>query len=147
MSAKPKQPGRRAFLRDGAALAGLAMGVARPARGATLAEETPDVPPKGLHAYGERSRFETSLRTGSLGTWPTLTSGPDYRRDFGFRTPLQDSVGIVTPPALHYNVSHGFEPPDIDPREHRLLIHGMVDRPLIFSLRDFRRWPSVTRVP
>ena len=146
MSIQPKQSGRRRFLRDGAALASLAVGVMRPASGATLEGETPEVPAKDLHAYGERSRFEMSLRTGSIGTWPTQTSGPDYRRDFGFRTPLQDSVGMITPPALHYIVSHGFEPPDIDPREHRLLIHGMVDRPLIFSLEDLRRLPSVTRV-
>src|ERR1700682_2368983 len=145
MSVNPKQSDRRRFLRDGAALAGLAVGVMRPARRATLAAETPEVPAKDLHAYGERSRFETSLRTGSIGTWPTLTSGPDYRRDFGFRTPLQDSVGIVTPPALHYIVSHGFEPPDIDPREHRLLIHGMVDRPLIFTVDELKRLPSVSR--
>src|SRR5712692_4740114 len=146
MSIQPKQSGRRRFLRHGAALAGLAVGLTRAAKGATLAGETPEVPAKDLHAYGERSRFEMSLRTGSIGTWPTQTSGPDYRRDFGFRTPLQDSVGMITPPALHYIVSHGFEPPDIDPREHRLLIHGMVDRPLIFSLEDLRRLPSVTRV-
>src|SRR5258708_16751239 len=146
MSVKPKQSGRRRFLRDSAALAGLAVGVMRSARGATLSAETAEVAAKDLHAYGERSRFEMSVRTGSIGTWPTQTSGPDYRRDFGFRTPLQDSVGVVTPPALHYIVSHGFEPPDIDPREHRLLIHGMVDRPLIFSLEDLRGLPSVTRV-
>jgi sulfane dehydrogenase subunit SoxC len=46
---------------------------------------------------------------------------------------------------LHYIVSHGYEPPDIDPREHQLLIHGMVDRPLIFTLEDLRRLPSMTR--
>jgi len=35
--------------------------------------------------------------------------------------------------------------PDIDPRQHRLMIHGMVDRPLIFTLQDLKRFPATTR--
>jgi len=64
---------------------------------------------------------------------------------FGLRTPLQDSVGMITPSSLHFTISHGFEPPDIDPKEHHLLIHGMVDRPLIFSVDELKRLPFVTR--
>ena len=141
-----KKQGRRRFLKSGAVLAGAAFAAVRTPGGETPAAESTEVRPKDLHAYGERSRFETSIRTGALGTWPQPTSPPDYHKDFGFRTPLQDSVGYLTPPALHYIVSHGYEPPDIDPREHHLLIHGMVDRPLIFSLEDLRRLPSVSRV-
>jgi sulfane dehydrogenase subunit SoxC len=141
-----KRSSRRHLLKSGAILAGLAAGGWRTARGETPPAEAPDVPPKDLHAYGERSRFETAIRTGALGTWPQPTSPPNYHRDFGFRTPLQDSVGFVTPPALHYIVSHGYDPPDINPSEHRLLIHGLVDRPLIFTLEDLKRLPSVSRV-
>lgn len=119
-----KSSDRRRFLKNGAMLAGMAVGAARAAGGETLEAEATEIHPKDLHAYGERSRFETSIRTGSLGTWPQLASPPDYHKDFGFRTPLQDSIGILTPPALHYIVSHGYEPPDIDPLDHRLLIHG-----------------------
>jgi sulfane dehydrogenase subunit SoxC len=36
--------------------------------------------------------------------------------------------------------------PDINPAEHRLLIHGMVDRPLEFTMDDLKRLPSVSRV-
>lgn len=141
-----KLPNRRRLLKSGALFAGLAAGGLRAARGETLEPETPDAKPTDLHAYGERSRFETSIRTGALGTWPQPTSPPDYHKDFGYRTPLQNSVGFVTPPALHYIVSHGYDPPDIDPSEHRLLIHGLVDRPLIFTLEDLKRLPSVSRV-
>jgi sulfane dehydrogenase subunit SoxC len=140
-----KKQGRRRFLKSGAMLAGMAVGAVRTAGGEALEAETSDIRPKDLHAYGERSRYETSIRTGSLGTWPQPTSPPDYQKDFGFRTPLQESIGIVTPAALHYIVSHGYEPPDIDPREHHLLIHGMVDHPLIFTIEDLMRLPSVTR--
>ena len=95
--------------------------------------------PSEQHAYGERSRFEDStIRIGSLGRWTGIS-------DFGFRTPLQESVGVITPPSLHYIVSHGYDPPNIDPRQHRLLIHGMVDRPLILTMEDLRRLPSVSR--
>jgi sulfane dehydrogenase subunit SoxC len=61
------------------------------------------------------------------------------------RTPLQDTVGFITPSPLHYVISHAHEPPDIDPREHRLMIHGMVDRPLIVTVEEIKRLPSVSR--
>jgi sulfane dehydrogenase subunit SoxC len=62
-------------------------------------------------------------------------------------TPLQDSVGVITPSSLHYvATTRGSFIPDIDPREHRLMIHGMVDRPLTFTLEDLKRLPSVTRL-
>jgi sulfane dehydrogenase subunit SoxC len=141
-----RKPDRRRFLKKGALLAGLAVGGVGTAGGDTLWAEPAEARPEDLHAYGERSRFETSTRKGSLGTWPQPTSPPDYHKDFGFRTPLQDSVGFVTPPPLHYIVSHGYDPPDIDPSEHRLLIHGMVDHRLIFTLEDLKRLPSVSRV-
>jgi len=141
-----KKSDRRRFLKSGALLAGMAVGAVRGEAGTPLEVDATDSRPKDLHAYGERSRFENSTRKGALGTWPQLTSPPDYHKDFGFRTPLQDSVGFVTPAALHYIVSHGYDPPDIDPQEHRLLIHGMVDHPLIFTLDDLRRLPSVSRV-
>ena len=139
-------PGRRRFLKSGALLAGVAAGGLRTLAGEPVGAGASESKPPDLHAYGERSRFESATRKGALGTWPQPTSPPDYHKDFGFRTPLQDSVGYLTPAALHYIVSHGYEPPDIDPREHHLLIHGLVDRPLIFSLEDLQRIPSVSRV-
>ena len=50
-----------------------------------------------------------------------------------YYTPLQDSVGIITPAPLHFMQQHSSELPDIDPQQHRLTIHGMVDRPLSFT--------------
>jgi sulfane dehydrogenase subunit SoxC len=130
-----KQNPRRRFLKS-AAMAGLAVGATRPASGQGGAS-------KDAHKYGERSRFEDSSRAGSLGLWPPA-AGPT--RDYGFRTPLQNSVGVITPAALHFVLSHGYDPPDIDPRQHRLMIHGMVDRPLVFTLEDLKRLPSVSRL-
>ena len=139
-----KESGRRRFLKNGAALAGLAVGAMQPASGQDAGAEKTEAHPKDLHAYGERSRFESSARLGAMGLYDPASSG--YHRDFGFRTPTQDSVGIITPASLHFVIAHGYEPPDIDPNEHRLLIHGKVDNPLIFSLEELKRLPSVTRI-
>ena len=138
---KPKQTDRRGFLKNGAALAGLAVGAsaaALPAAAEPALEKVDE-----LHLYGERSHFVTDARNGSI-------NNPERRlKDepvaFGLRTPLQDSFGMITPASLHFTISHGFEPPDINPAEHHLLIHGMVDRPLIFSVDEIKRLPFVTR--
>lgn len=61
------------------------------------------------------------------------------------RTPHQYLAGTVTPNSLHFSINHcGI--PDIDPAEHRLVIHGMVRRPLEFSLETLARYPLVTRM-
>ncbi len=137
----PKEPSRRRFLKSGAALAGLAVGASAAANSAAV--DVPEERIDALHKHGERSHYVDSIRRGSI-------SNPERRlpgepRSFGLATPLQDSTGMITPASLHYIVSHGYEPPDINPQEHRLLIHGMVERPLEFSLEDLQRLPSVSR--
>src|SRR5271170_3501943 len=121
----PKQSARRKFLRDGAALAGLAAGTlaARTANGQSLGYTTDqalgpklsNVPPgtpgpvEGQPfdgAYGLRSRYETSARIGGVGAYWTAPNGILFDRPFhGAMTPLQDSSGIITPAALHYFIS------------------------------------------
>ena len=137
-----KQTDRRRFLNGGvAALAGLAVGASTGA-GPLAAEPAPERI-DDLHRYGERSHFVNSVRTGSI-------NNPERRLEnepvaFGLKTPLQDSAGMITPASLHFIVSHGYEPPDINPQDHRLLIHGMVDHPLIFTLDELKRLPSLSR--
>src|SRR5271170_8005247 len=109
---KPNDSGRRSFLKKSAALAGLAVGAARSASGQTAAPENSPAWIKDLHAHGERSRFETSVRYGAPGLYDPAP--PGYHRDFGWRTPIQDSVGYITPASLHFVIAHGYEPPDID---------------------------------
>ncbi len=140
---KPKQSDRRRFLKSGAALAGLAVGGLQTATGQTAASETALVLPKDPLAYGERSRFEDAVRIGSTGLY---TYDGTRTKDFGLRTPLQHSVGIITPAPLHFVISHGFAPPDLDPQQHRLLIHGLVNRPLVLTMEELKRLPSVSRI-
>jgi sulfane dehydrogenase subunit SoxC len=116
--------GRRKFLQESAALAGLALPVQQPATNGN-----PDL--LGRRAYGKRSPFETAVRE---------NYAPEGH------TPLHAQMGIITPSSLHYVVSHGYEPPEIDPRDHRLLIHGLVDRPQILTLDELQRLPSVSRI-
>jgi len=99
---------------------------------------------KDTMAYGERSRFVTSMRTRM-----SMIGNMDMHRDpngWDARTPLEQMIGIITPAPLHYVSSHGNPPPDIDPREHRLIISGMVERPLVLTLDELMRFPSVSRV-
>ena len=60
------------------------------------------------------------------------------------RTPLQDLHGTITPSDLHYERHHGGVAV-VDPATYRLTVHGMVDRPLIFTLQDLKRFPATTR--
>ncbi len=148
-----KQPDRRVFLKRGAALAGgLTLGAVEPAmRQAPVSgqsvegqsQEVPDYSSEELIAYGKRSRFVTSVRIPHGGR-----PSPDaFGLVFHTATPLQDSVGVITPSALHFsNTTRGAFIPDIDPAEHRLMVHGMVDRPLIFTMEELKRLPSVTRL-
>jgi sulfane dehydrogenase subunit SoxC len=97
----------------------------------------PDDPTKVLGTptapIGARSRFVVAVRnpTGQV----TGTS----------LTPLQDLTGTITPADLHFERHHGGIP-QIDPARHSLMIHGLVDNPIVFSVGDIKRFPQVTRV-
>jgi sulfane dehydrogenase subunit SoxC len=46
---------------------------------------------------------------------------------------------------LFYERHHGGVP-TIDPAQHRLMLHGLVDKPLIFTMDDIRRFPSESHI-
>jgi sulfane dehydrogenase subunit SoxC len=60
-------------------------------------------------------------------------------------TPHQELVGTITPSDLHFERHHGGVP-DIDPTSYSLLIHGMVERPMVFTLADLKRFPALSRI-
>ena len=88
--------------------------------------------------YGLPSGFEKDVVRKVLGSPKQLSSASS-------RTPLQDLERIITPNGLHYERHHGGIP-DIDPAQHRLMVFGLVEKPLIFTVDDLRRFPSVSRV-
>jgi len=83
----------------------------------------------GPSPLGKRSPFEQPVRKPS---------------DISSRTPLQDMHSTITPADLHFERHHAGIP-TIDPAKHELLIHGLVENPMKFTLADIKRFPAVTR--
>ncbi len=133
--ADPEHPGvdRRTWLAVAASTVGVtAVGMLAPAllhAGDSASDDPVRVPGAAPTPYGARARFERVHRL------PTATHS---------LTPHQSLYGLITPSALHFERHHNGVPV-IDPDRHRLLIHGLVDRPLMFSMNELTRFPSVTR--
>ena len=89
-----------------------------------------------MRAYGERSPFEGPVRV-----IRELTASPGTGSS---RTPLAELYGTITPSALHFERHHSGVPA-IDPASHRLLIHGLVEKPLWFTMEEIRKFPSFSR--
>lgn len=122
-------------------LTGTAAGVAfsAPTAAGELAIEpwmtTPGAP---FVPYGQPSRFEDKVVR--VGAAPPNAPGTGATR-----TPLHLLDGAITPNGLHFERSHSGVP-DIDPAVHRLLIHGLVKRPLVFTLAALSRYPMESRI-
>jgi sulfane dehydrogenase subunit SoxC len=82
---------------------------------------------------------------GKLGNRSPFEQPEKKPSDISSRTPLQDLYGTITPSDLHFERSHAGVPV-IDPEKYELLIHGMVERPMIFTLRDLKRFPAFSRI-
>jgi len=96
-------------------------------------------PGAGFSPYGAPSKYESKV------TRTLMRSQPGTTGSGAIRTPLEALEGTITPSGLHFERSHSGVP-EIDPDQHRLLIHGMVKRPLIFTIDALLRYPMVSRV-
>jgi sulfane dehydrogenase subunit SoxC len=129
--------GRRRFLKHAAALAGVAAGTGAGAEWAA----------RGQSAKSEASAKPEPQAAAAEDHRELLRRGARFSVDhITYYTPLQNYAGIITPAQLHFVQQHSSHLPDIDAQEHRLTIHGMVDRPLSFGLEDLKRLPSVSRI-
>ena len=130
---------RRDFLtRAGAAAAALAAGKASAQELAVPPwMQTMGTPMRG---YGTPSKFEGKVMRVSASGYATVTPGAGASR-----TPLQALEGTITPSGLHFERHHNGVP-DIDPAQHRLLIHGLVKKPLIFTMATLERYPMTSRI-
>jgi len=129
--------GRRQFLKNAAALAGVAAGAGAGAEWAARGQSAkPEVQAKDANLHDEPLRRGVPSRRGSRMSVDHIT----------YYTPLQDYGGIITPAPLHFVQQHSSHFPEIDAQQHRLTIHGMVDRPLSLSMDDLKSLPSVSRV-
>ena len=132
---------RRAFLRGGAALAGAMTGytLVQSASAQQLADDPWSLAPGvAVPDYGARSRFEKNVVR-------TLSNPNAEPRTQHARTPHHLINGTFTPNGLHFVISHAGDP-DIDPDKHRLVIHGLVKQPLVFTLDTLGRYPMVSRM-
>jgi sulfane dehydrogenase subunit SoxC len=129
---------RRRFL-SAALAAGSALAAGEFARSAGAAGE--DVPRElgaPLSPYGSPSPNEREVVRVATTLTPTEFSSWNF-------TPLQHLRGTITPNGLFFERNHGGVPA-IDPVEHRLLVHGLVDNPAIFTMEDLRRYPPVSAI-
>lgn len=95
--------------------------------------------PVGSDPYGVPSPYErTNIRRSSPGLTTTTQSSVAF-------TPLQNQFGIITPNGLHFERDHNGRA-DINPYDHRLMIHGLVREPKIYTMEDILRFPSVSRI-
>ena len=132
---------RRAFLRGSAAIAAAMTGyaVSRSTAAEPLADDPWSLVPGGITPpYEKRSRFEEKVER-------TLSNPNGEPRNMHSRTPHHRLNGTITPNGLHFTILHSGIP-DIDPDRHRLAIHGLVKRPLVFTLDALSRYPMVSRM-
>jgi sulfane dehydrogenase subunit SoxC len=122
----------------------LASALAAGTLGSSARAETLSVPPwmtipgSPFTPYGQPSRFEDKAVR-------VATNPPNAPGTGAARTPLHRLDGMITPNGLHFERSHSGIP-DIDPDAHRLLIHGLVKRPLVFTLEALSRYPMESRI-
>jgi sulfane dehydrogenase subunit SoxC len=131
---------RRIFLESalatGAATAGISAASAQP----LAIEPWMKTPGAGFDGYGQPSKFESKVVR--LIPPPPNPATPGVGAS---RTPLHLLDGIITPSGLHFERSHSGVP-DIDPDRHRVVIHGLVKRPLVFTLEALARYPMESRI-
>ena len=144
-----KPVNRRRFIKGSAAMAsGLAVAaVPTIAMSTDLNNLPPHVPSWSqelgdgvdVSPYGTPSKFEKKVIRRTV---PWLTATPESSVSF---TPLAKLHGIITPNGLHFCRHHGGVA-DINYEDHRLIIHGLIDRELIFTMDNIKRMPSVNRI-
>ncbi|HPG88460.1 MAG TPA: molybdopterin-dependent oxidoreductase, partial [Hyphomicrobium sp.] len=133
---------RRLLLKSGLALAtAAAAGAVRaaPDGPAMRAAEDPaspswiHVPGAPFSPYGKPSKHEARVMR-------AIGANKDLPGNGVSWTPLESLEGFITPSGLHFERHHNGVP-DIDPAQHRLVIHGMVKQPLMFTVDNLLRYP------
>jgi sulfane dehydrogenase subunit SoxC len=131
---------RRALLAGGIAVAGAAGAGASPTSAAAEPLAEPDwglSPGDPVPAYQLPSKFAKNVVR-------TLANPNFEPRTSQSRTPHHLLDGAITPNGLFFTIVHGGVP-EIDPAVHQIVIHGLVKRPLVFTLDTLLRYPMTTQ--
>ena len=128
---------RRTLLRGG--MFATAIGIAQ--ADDTIGDNAPawmKTPGRGFSGYGFPARSQEKVQR-------TFNAAPGRPGTGSSRTPIHLLEGTITPNGLHFERHHNGIP-DIDVSRHELLIHGMVRRPLAFSVDALMRYPMETHI-
>jgi sulfane dehydrogenase subunit SoxC len=90
-------------------------------------------PGSGTSAVSVRAPFEQPARTPA-----GVVTGPAF-------SPIHELTGTITPSDLLFERHHAGVAM-VDPRRYKLLVHGLVRRPIVFTLEELKRFPSVSRI-
>jgi sulfane dehydrogenase subunit SoxC len=134
---------RRALLGRGVALAGAVSAGVGTSLTAAAAEPltngpwslAPGVP---VPPYGQPSKYEANVVR-------TISNPRLEPRGSAARTPHHLLNGTITPNGLHFVIARGGET-NVDPEKHRLVIHGLVKQPMIYTMEALHRYPMVSRI-
>lgn len=136
---------RRVFLRRGvAASLALAGGWSAGANAGTVGEHARPWRKTIGAALGPRSEIspfvEARLKRDVMQGYGAIAPGSGSSL-----TPLHALHGTLTPSYLHFERHHNGVP-QIDPAQHTLTLHGLVERPLVFDMDSLMRYPMVSRI-
>lgn len=138
---RPRGPHlNRRILLGGAAAGAVAPGTALAGRAGDAAPDWMQVPGRPFREYGAPAPQEADVGREILQPYEDVSPGAGVAM-----TPLEDLEGTITPNGLHFERSHNGVPA-IDPLRHELLVHGEVERDLLFSPADLLRYPMTTKV-
>ena len=108
----------------------------------SINEESPawmKTPGESFNEYGLPSSQEINTKREIFQPYEEYAPGAGVAM-----TPLEKLEGIITPNGLHFERSHNGVP-NIDARQHELLIHGLVETPLVFKIEDLLKYPMETK--
>ncbi len=88
----------------------------------------------GLPSLYEHNNIRRNMKLLQSGNWQASIA----------MCPIHESMGIITPNGLFFSRAHGGVA-QIDPNKHRLMIHGLVEKPIVLTMDELKRYPSVTR--
>jgi sulfane dehydrogenase subunit SoxC len=134
---------RRALLGRGLAFAGVVGTSTSGSPTGAAAEPLTDAewglePGDPVPAYQLPSKFAKNVAR-------TLANPNFEPRTSQSRTPHHLLDGTITPNGVFFTIVHGGVP-EVDPGVHQLLIHGLVKRPLVFTLETLLRYPITSRI-
>jgi sulfane dehydrogenase subunit SoxC len=135
---------RRQFL-QGTALGSVFLGFSLPVKAQSSLTELQQILPESMlkpgtnfSNYGQPSVYEKDIIR-----W--ISANPNVPGNGVSWTPLEELQGTITPNGLHYERHHNGVP-DINPSTHEIMIDGLVDTSLTFSIDALKRYPQTTKI-